>query len=117
MDKLEQLRQIIQSSKVSEELKTKQLAILDNPVLSLPEIKMALAQLIGEEVDAKIEELAVTELANDPELMSLEQQVDTAAAAAEADLEADLKLIDESMDGIKAVAEEIQKMAIQESLN
>jgi hypothetical protein len=31
MDKLEQLRQIIQGSKVPEDLKVKQLAILDTP--------------------------------------------------------------------------------------
>lgn len=113
----DKLRQLINMSAVSEELKAKQLLIVNDEELSIPEVKLALAELIAAEVDAILTERGIADEVTDPEVAAALADFEQASTEAETDLAADMQLVDECLADIKEVSEEIQKAALQQSLS
>lgn len=105
----------MESSDVPEELKAKELEIVDDQNLSTPEVVFALAKLIGEEAD-KVVSAAGIAIPSDNEVEAALKNFESESAKAEEDLESDMKLVDENLQAIKEASEEIQKAALQEGL-
>lgn len=113
----DKLRQLINMSAVSDELKAKQLLVVNDEELTIPEVKMALAELIAAEVDAILTARGIADEATDPEVTAALADLEQTSAEAENDLTADLQLVDECLADIKEVSEEIQKAALKQSLS
>lgn len=110
------LKKFIEDSDIPADLKVKELAILDNSELSAPEIEMALAKLIAEEFDKKMEAAGIINIAPGKDVEDAYNTFMTESDNAQKDLEDDMKFVDENLKAIRQTAEEIQKVAMQADL-
>lgn len=115
-EKRKKIKQYIQDSDIPDELKTRELEIVDNENLSTPEVEIALAKLIGEEFDKKITSAGADDVPYDKEVESALEKYESEAKQAEKDLGDDMKIVDDNFQAIRETSEEIQKVALQASL-
>lgn len=116
-EKRKNIKKYIEDSDISEELKAKELEIVNDESLSTPEVEMALAKLIGEEFDKKVAQAGVADIPHDKEVENAFKKFESEAEQAEKDLEEDMKIVDDNLKAIKETSEEIQKVALQVSLS
>jgi hypothetical protein len=116
-EKRQKIREYVESSNIPEHLKQKELEIVDDENLSIPEVKIALAQLIGEEFDAKIAEFGIDDIPPSEEVESAFQAFEAASEKAQQDLENDMKIVDDALKTIQETAEEIQETALKKSFS
>ena len=110
------LKKFIEDSDIPADLKARELAIVDNQELSAPEIEMALAKLIADEFDKKMEAAGITNIEPGGEVTNAYNAFMTESEQAEKDLAEDMKLVDENLKVIRDTAEEIQKVALHADL-
>ena len=115
-ERREKIKKYIEDSDVPGNLKVKELEIVNNMNLSTPEVEIALAKLIGEEFDTKIASAGITDIPHDKEVDEAFKKFDLESKKAEEDLENDMKIVNDNLKTIQETSEEIQKIAIQESL-
>jgi hypothetical protein len=116
-EKREKIRKYIEGSDIPDELKVKELAIVDDMNLLTPEVEIALAKLIGEEFDKQIANAGITDIPSDDGVEEARKAFESESAEAEKDLESDMKIVDDNLKSIQETSEEIQKVSLQSSLN
>lgn len=116
-EKRKKIKKYIEGSDISEELKAKELEIVANESFSIPEVKMALAELIGEEFDKRIANAGITAIPDDAGAENAFNKFESEVKQAEEDLENDMRIVDDNLNAIREASEEIQKVALQTSLN
>lgn len=116
-DTKDNLKQLIEGSDVSQEVKDKAFALIDDAEKSVDEIKQEIILLISDEISSELDELGADTLdENDPEVKKAKEEFENETATIEADLEEDMKTADEALDAMADHAEEEQKEALKKSL-
>lgn len=115
-EKRSKLKKFIESSDISEDLKLKELTIVDDWDLMTPEVEIALAKLIASEFDKKMTDAGITDTVLSKETKDAFAHFESESEMAQKDLGDDMRIVEDSLKAIRETSEEIQKVALQASL-
>jgi len=116
-EKRKKIKKYIEDSDIPEDLKSKELQIVNDMNLSTPEVEVALAKLIGEEFDKKIANAGIDNVPPNEEVNTAFKKFEEESQKAQQDLESDMKIVDDTLQVIQQTSDEIQKVALRESLS
>ncbi|MEA2715575.1 MAG: hypothetical protein QOG91_603 [Candidatus Parcubacteria bacterium] len=116
-EKRAKIKKYVEDADIPAELKAKELEIVNDMDLSIPEVKIALTKLIGDEFDKTLDAAGINDVPNDPEVEKSLKEFESESEAAEKDLESDMKIVDENLKDISETSEEIQKAALKAGLD
>ncbi|MEX0931119.1 MAG: hypothetical protein WDZ88_00015 [Candidatus Paceibacterota bacterium] len=117
MDKeREELKQYIENADIPDELKSRELAIVANTALSIPEVKMELAKLISEDVDATTARLNMNAIPQSNEERLAYKEFELISEEAGKNLKKEMELVQENLELIADLSNEIEKVSASSSV-
>jgi len=115
-EKRKKIKQYIEESLVSAELKAKELEIVNNEDLSTPEVEIALTKLIAEEFDATLDASGVVIVEQDEQVADSFKAFSDEAGLAEKDLEADMDIVQNNLKAIEHASDQVTMAVLEAKL-
>ncbi len=113
----EELRQYIKSADIPDELKERQLLVVNNTELSIPEVIIELTRLVAEDFDAYVASIGITTVPVNAQVQHAYSEFERATKEAEEEVTEGMKEVDEVLASIDDLNEEVQKTALRSSLD